>query len=417
MILRARCLVPMSGPPIENGAVRFEEGRVRWIGRWPECAQTMVEAGTPVVDLGEVALIPGLVNGHCHLDYTNMAGQILPPRHFPDWVKTILSFKSHWSFSEYAESWLKGARMLLNSGTTTVADIESVPELPPETWNATPLRIFSFCEVTGVKSQRQPDEILREALEWIQNLPKFPGKEAGLSPHALYSTTPELMEKAAKLGRERGLRLCSHLAESEAEFQMFCDGKGPFYDWLKGQRNMADCGKGSPVRLAGGYGLLGENFLAVHVNYLGAGDAELLGESRSSVVHCPRSHEYFGHAAFPYAELKKAGVNICLGTDSLASALKIGGANPELNLWGEMRLFARKNPSVSPREILELVTLNGAAALGKADELGALADGTLADAVAVTYSGPIQEKRLHEELLYTGEVREVFLGGEQVRKP
>ena len=407
----------MSRPPIENGAVCFEEGRVQWIGRWPECSESMVEAGTKVVDLGEVALMPGLINGHCHLDYTNMAGQIPPPRYFPDWVKTILSFKAHWSFSEYAESWLKGARMLLESGTTTVADIESVPELPPETWNATPLRIFSFCEVTGVKSQRHPEEILTEALAWIENLPKLPGKEAGLSPHALYSTNPELMQKAARVAREQGLRLCTHLAESESEFQMFSDARGPFYDWLKGQRNMSDCGKGSPVRLASEYGLLGENLLAVHVNYLGPGDAELLGQSRGSVVHCPRSHEYFGHADFPFTELKKAGVNICLGTDSLASALKMGGANPELNLWGEMRLFARRYPSVSPREIFEMVTLNGATALGKAGEVGALAVGTMADGVAVTYTGPIQEKRLYEELLYTGEVREVFLGGEQVRKP
>ena len=124
MVIRARCLLPVSDPPIENGAILTESGRIKWVGRWKECP---VEAGTQVVDLGEVVLIPGLINAHCHLDYTNMAGKIPPPRDFPDWVKTILSFKSHWSFSEYAESWLRRARMLLHSGTTTVADIEAVP--------------------------------------------------------------------------------------------------------------------------------------------------------------------------------------------------------------------------------------------------------------------------------------------------
>lgn len=414
MVIRARTLLPMSDPPVENGAVIVEAGRIQWIGRWRECP---VEAGQKVVDLGEVALIPGLINAHCHLDYTNMAGQIPPPKHFPDWVKTILSFKAHWSFSEYAESWLNGARMLLNSGVTTVADIESVPELPPETWHATPLRIISFCEITGVKSRRAARDILADALDWIKNLPKLPGKEAALSPHALYSTTPDLLLKCAALAREQGLLLSMHLAESEAEFQMLADARGPFFDWLKGQRDMADCGRGSPVRRAQDYGLLAENFIAVHVNYLAPGDAELLGHARCSVVHCPQSHAYFRHAPFRFEELRKAGVNICLGTDSLASACKHGGAAPELNFWHEMRLFAREHPSVSPREILEMATVNSARALRKVGELGALKLGHCADFAAIPYSGPVLEKRICEELLYDSAIREVFINGEQARTP
>ncbi|MGZ8901647.1 MAG: amidohydrolase family protein, partial [Limisphaerales bacterium] len=347
MIIRARTLVPMADAPIENGAFSIEEGRISWIGRWRECP---VEAGTKVIDLGEVAVIPGLINAHCHLDYTDMAGKIPPPRDFPDWVKTILSFKSHWSFSEYAESWLRGAGMLLDSGTTTVADIEAVPELPPETWHSTPLRFVSFYELTGVKSQRAPHELLKDAFDWISNLPKLPGKEGGLSPHALYSTNPETMRQAAVAARDRQLLVTTHLAESESEFQMFTDAAGPFYDWLKNQRSMADCGKGSPVQLAHEYGLLGPNFLAAHVNYLARGDADLLGQSGTSVVHCPRSHDYFQHAPFNYSDLRKAGVNICIGTDSLASSRKEGSQPPELNLWDEMRLFAKRNPAVSPRE-------------------------------------------------------------------
>ena len=400
--------------PIENGALIVENGRIRWIGRWRECP---AEAGSKVIDLGEVAVMPGLINAHCHLDYTDMAGKIPPPKDFPDWVKTILSFKSHWSFSEYAESWLKGAAMLLNSGTTTVADIEAVPELPPETWHSTPVRFVSFFELTGVKSQRHPDDLLKEAFDWITNLPDLPGKEGALSPHALYSTNPELLRKAATAARDRNCLLTTHLAESESEFQMFTDASGPFYDWLKGQRNMSDCRTGSPVQLAHSYGLFGPNFIAAHVNYLAPGDAELLGQSRASVVHCPRSHDYFQHAPFKYGELSNAGVNICLGTDSLASSRKDSAQSPELNLWNEMRLFARNYPAVSPGEIFRLTTLNPARALQKQTELGALQRGFHGDCVALTYSGPVTEGRLYEELLYTGSVREVFIAGEQVRTP
>src|SRR5687768_12532308 len=175
MVIRARCVLPMSGPLIDNGAVVVENRRIQWLGAWHACPS---EHAKDVTDLGEVVLMPGLINAHCHLDYTNMAGKIPPPREFPDWVKTILSFKAHWSFSEYAESWLRGAGMLLNTGTTTVADIEAVPELPAETWHATPLRLVSFFELTGVKSQRAPDELLNEALAWRANLPDLPGKES-----------------------------------------------------------------------------------------------------------------------------------------------------------------------------------------------------------------------------------------------
>ena len=404
----------MIDPPIENGALIIEDGRISWIGRWRECP---TEAGAKVIDLGEVAVMPGLINAHCHLDYTDMAGKIPPPKVFPDWVKTILSFKSHWSFSEYAQSWLKGAAMLLNSGTTTVADIEAVPELPAETWHSTPLRFVSFFEMTGVKSQRNPDELLIEASDWIANLPNLPGKEGALSPHALYSTNPDLVRKSATLARDQNRLVTTHLAESESEFQMFTDASGPFYDWLKGQRNMSDCGTGSPVKLAHAYGLLGSNFIAAHVNYLAPGDADFLGQAHASVVHCPRSHDYFGHAPFRYLDLTKAGVNICLGTDSLASSRKEGAQSPELNLWNEMRLFARNYPAVSPREIFRLTTLNPARAIQKQAELGALQHGFHADCVALTYTGPVAEGRIYEELLYTGAVREVFIAGKQVRTP
>jgi cytosine/adenosine deaminase-related metal-dependent hydrolase len=346
-----------------------------------------------------------------------MSGKIPPPRDFSDWVKTILSFKSHWSFSEYAESWLRGARMLLNTGTTTVADVEAVPELPPETWTATPLRLFSFYELTGVKSQRLAEELLQEALDWRAQLPQLPGKESGLSPHALYSSNPDLMRQAATLARDQNILLTTHLAESESEFQMFADASGPFYDWLKGQRNMADCRKRSPIQLAHEYGLLQPNLLAVHVNYLAPADAELLARAGASVVHCPRSHDYFQHAPFRYEELAKAGVNICLGTDSLASSRKSGAEEPELNLWDEMRLFACRHPTVAPREIFRMVTTHSARALRKQDVLGALAPNFHADCVAVTYSGPVNATRLYEELLYTGTVREVFIAAEQVRTP
>jgi aminodeoxyfutalosine deaminase len=412
MIVRARCLLPLVSGPVDNGAVVIRNSRIKWLGRWRDCE---LPAGETLLDLGEVVLMPGLINAHCHLDYTSMAGQIPRPKVFPDWVKNILSFKAHWSFSEFAESWLKGARQLVEHGTTTVADIESVPELPPETWKSTPLRMVSFLEITGVKSRRNADDLLSEASDWIERWPLDDRKEAGISPHALYSTSPDLMRKSAKFAAERNLLLSTHLAESEAERSMFCDGAGPFFDWLKGQRKMDDCGRQTPVELAQEYGLLNERLLIVHGNYLTAKDIAAVGESGASVVHCPRSHDYFGHAKFRYEELAKAGTNICLGTDSLATSRKVGAQNPELDLWCEMQTFARNYPGVSPRGVLHLVTSNPAKALHKAGQIGSLEPGAFGDLVAVAYAGKVEEARICEEVLHGPQVREVLIAGEVVR--
>src|SRR2546426_8910194 len=119
---------------------------------------------------------------------------------------------------------------------------------------------------------------------------------------------------------------------------------------------MADCGLGSPVQHLERNGCLSDNLLAVHANYLAPGDAALLGRRSVSVVHCPRSHTFFQHRRFPRKELARARVNICLGTDSLASVTKARGQAPELNLFAEMQAFAASHPDVPSEVILQMTT-------------------------------------------------------------
>src|SRR5581483_6284649 len=117
--------------------------------------------------------------------------------------------------------------------------------------------------------------------------------------------------------------------------------------------------------------------LAVHVNYLAPGDAALLGRRKVSVVHCPRSHAYFRHRRFPLDELASAGVNICLGTDSLASIYQKPKKSVELSLFDEMRAFAEANPEAMPETILQMATINGAHALGMKGQIGELSPNAL----------------------------------------
>jgi cytosine/adenosine deaminase-related metal-dependent hydrolase len=154
---------------------------------------------------------------------------------------------------------------------------------------------------------------------------------------------------------------------------------------------MTDCGKRSPIRHLAQTHLLSPQLLAVHVNYLAPGDAPLLGRKRVSVVHCPRSHDFFSHQEFPFGELTEAGINVCLGTDSLASVRKKPRQSVELNLFTEMRQFAAKYPDVTAQQLLRMATMNGALALGMAGDIGELSRGAFADLIALPFAGKAAE--------------------------
>jgi cytosine/adenosine deaminase-related metal-dependent hydrolase len=404
-------VLPVSRPPISNGALLISGDRIEELGSWPELARSERDE---TVDLGEALLLPGLINAHCHLDYTDMAGQFPPPKIFSDWLKVITTAKGHWTQPDYAKSWLNGAQMLLRTGTTTVGDIEAMPDLLPEVWKLGGLRVVSFLEMIGITGRRKPEAILQEALTRIDSL-KTARCCAGLSPHAPYSTLPELLTLSAAAARRRSLRMCVHVAESAQEFEMFVNGRGEMFEWLRrSTRDMSDCGLGSPVRHLAQCGVLGENLLAVHVNYLARGDASLLAKHKVHVVHCPRSHHYFRHSDFPLRRLLRAGANICLGSDSLASVVKARRETVELNMFEEMRTFSNRNPWLSSKMILQMTTINGARALGLGGRTGELSPGAFADLIAIPYSGRLS--RVHETVLeHKGDVTMSMNDGQRVR--
>ena len=414
MIIRARTVLPLSCPPIDDGAVLVTANRIRAVGPWRELQSQAHHRR--VVDLGEVILLPGLVNAHCHLDYTDMGGQLPAPKTFLDWIPLITAAKASWSYSDYAASWLNGAHMLLKSGTTTVADIEAMPDLLPEVWDATPLRVYSFLEMTGIKSRRDPSEILHEAVDKLESL-AHQRNHLGLSPHAPYSTRPELLQLAGRLAKKRRWRISTHVAESEQEYDMFRHARGAMHDWLRrNDRDNSDCGLRSPVQHLERNGLLGDHLLAIHVNVLARGDAQLLGRRGVHVVHCPRSHDYFRHPPFERQRLARAGANVCLGTDSLATVRKSGKSKITLDMFEEMRALADKDTTVSPEEILRMATINGARALGQSRRIGELTPRALADLIAIPYTG--KKAGLYEAVLaHTGPVCAGMIDGRWIIPP
>jgi cytosine/adenosine deaminase-related metal-dependent hydrolase len=412
VILRARVIAPITRAPIENGAVKICGGRVVAVDHWHD---GFADAGEPVVDLGEVVVCPGLVNAHCHLDYSRMAGLLAPPKTFPDWIQALLAFKATWTSEDFADSWLEGARMLIRNGVTTVADITAIPDLLPRVLPVTPLRVFSFLELIDIRKDPEGTDPLSPVASRLAAYAPLPGWR-GLSPHAPYTASPTLIQRTAESCRKNGWRWSIHVAESEAEFEMFLYRRGPMFDWLNRQRDMTDCGQGSPVQRIERLGALDERCLAVHANYVENEDIARLAKHGVHVVHCPLSHAFFRHRRFPQAAFQNAGVNLCLGTDSLASVATQPREQPELSLFAEMSRFAEQYPAVAPETILNLVTVNAARALGLAGHIGEISVHACADLIAMPFSG--KARNVFEALVHlSGPVCASMINGQWLILP
>ncbi len=367
MIIRAKVVVTMDGPPIENGAVAISGERIVDVGRFSDVAKK--HSGEEVVDLGEQALLPGLINAHCHLDYTCLRGKIPRQKSFTDWIRAINAEKARLSPKDYVASINDGFAEAKRFGTTTMANLTAFPELVSRI--EAPIRTWWFAELIDLRDPSRANEIVDFAVEQLKSQ-----KQWGLAPHAPFTASADLYRRCQEIAQRENLLLTTHLAESREETSMFRNATGELYDFLKEiGRDMSDCGGRTPVeRITGG----NRPYLLVHMNDLSQTDFELLNKSttKSSIVHCPRSHAYFGHSPFQFQKLQELGFNICLGTDSLAS-------NEDLSLFAELRTFRQKFPNVSSEQILELVTVNPARALEQNNALGKIRTGFLADLIAL----------------------------------
>jgi cytosine/adenosine deaminase-related metal-dependent hydrolase len=150
---------------------------------------------------------------------------------------------------------------------------------------------------------------------------------------------------------------------------------------------------------------IGERWIIAHLNELTEGDFGLLARTRKfHIAHCPRSHTFLGHAPFALQKLRSLGFNICLGTDSLAS-------NSSLSLFSEMRELLRKEPWISPREVLEMATVNPARAINRADSLGKIRAGFSADLIAIP-SAPARTELFDAIVALEGTVPWIMVNGE-----
>ncbi|MDQ3621204.1 MAG: amidohydrolase family protein [Verrucomicrobiota bacterium] len=390
MIITARVVLTMDGPPLPNGAVAIEGNRITAVG---PVAEILASKRGDVLDLGDRVLLPGLINAHCHLDYTLLWRSIDPPKSFTGWVQRINALKRSFDTDDYLAAVARGFSDLQRWGTTAVCNIESFPELMPRL-PPSPIRTWWFYEMIDVRHRKTPLEVVAGALQFFQHrdgsLDGF-----GLSPHAPYTASMQLYHLANECASQFQMPLTTHVAESREEFQMFHAAGGPLYEFMRSiGRPMGECGGVTPFTHLWRQGAINSGWILAHMNELAESDFLLLTSlprgRAPSIVHCPGSHRYFSHAPFLLRRLDELGINVCVGTDSLAST-------ESLSLLAELRMLWKNEPWLSAEQLLQMVTVNAARAVHRPGQLGIISAGALADLIALPTSRNVAA--IHEEVV------------------
>jgi len=301
--------------------------------------------------------VPAFVNAHTHLELTFQKGHAYPePEHFPEWVDQLMHSARKATKDTYKKSYRLGLEQSLRHGSASILDHCRRAEYLLPLSEAFPGQLVTAIEFSGFEGPRA-----EEYFEPVKDvLARFPGRIQALSPVAPHSVSEALYRLAIGHAKEHGQLLCGHLAETVEELQFLWDGTGPFRNFMA-SFNPRDMSSYTPpacssVELLERLGGLGERTIAAHCNYLADGDIEILARTGTHVVHCPGSCRFFGHDSFRLKDLMEAGVNVCLGTDSLAS-------NDTLSVLEAMRDLRRDHIWLTDEEIFRMGTVNGHEAL------------------------------------------------------
>lgn len=401
VILRSRYVVTVDGPVIENGAVRVRDGVIE------EVDEARRISGDAAEDFGDAVILPGFINAHTHLELGFLADRVPPQGDLLDWLRrvreTVISEGD--LRTKISAAVAEGIRMSVSAGVTTIGDISKFPGSSRPVLADSGLHAVCFGEVIAIGNQRSLlDSRLDEASsrEWETSRMRV-----GISPHAPYSVEPDALRACAVRADEMEAPLCIHLCESEHEDDFTRSGAGPFADHLRRLEIWDDdipvAGVGA-VELALITGVLGKRTVIAHGNYIHDSDLQRLAASGASVAYCPRTHGAFGHRPHPFEKMLRAGVNVCIGTDSLAST-------PDLSVLGELRFLQGRLPDLSPEELIAMGTIRGAEALGLAERVGSITPGKSADLVVIPLEQPSAACRWESVLESRRNPAKVIVGG------
>jgi 5-methylthioadenosine/S-adenosylhomocysteine deaminase len=358
---------------LENAAVAINDNLIEsilptdeidpWIAQHPDAE---------VIELDQHVLMPGLINTHTHAAMSLMRG-IADDLPLMQWLQEhIWPAESQWVDRQFIEDGVAlAAAEMIRGGTTCFNDMYFYPDVMARTCQQLGIRAVAGLIVLDFPTvwAQSSDEYLSKAMAVLDELKSLPLVTPALAPHAPYTVSDEPLSKISMYSNELDLPVHMHVHETAFEVGEAVKNNGI-----------------RPLQRLDQLGLLNPNLLAVHMTALEEMEIERLAETGVNVVHCPESNLKLASGICPVSLLQERGVNVALGTDGAAS-------NNDLDMFGEMRTAAllckgaagdasRCNAEQSIRK----ATINGAMALGLADQIGSIEPGKKADLIAIDLS-------------------------------
>jgi cytosine/adenosine deaminase-related metal-dependent hydrolase len=390
----AAWIVPISEPPIRDGWIAVEQGRIAAMGKGPP---SRVHDGARQVDLGSVAVLPGLVNAHTHLELSYLRDEVPPASEFVTWIRGVMAARRRRpdaSAPEILDAVDAAIAECAASGTALVGDISNTlvtfaPLAASRVGGVVFYELIAF-------NPPEPESLVEHASRQLDALGSAAQVRAALAAHAPYSVAPLVFRAIRRAIDRHPFAPCSvHLSESVDEVEFLRTGGGAWRRLLDevGSFNPRWTPPGvSPVQFLDDSGFLDERVLAVHGVQMSAADLARLWSRRATLVTCPRSNGHTGAGAPPIEDFYASGVRVAVGTDSLASA-------PDLNVFSELATIRALAPSVPAASLLDSATRQGARALGFDADFGTIEPGKLARLLAVDMPNELLDV---EEYLVSG---------------
>ena len=402
-VVEADWVVPVESEPIPNGFVAIAKGFIEFVG-------------TPLPDkyrsaqkfhLAGFAILPGLINAHCHLEFSDLSQPLRADDSFPDWIRQVLSYRNslvvnpEQTTNVRQRAIARGIRESYESGVRWVVDMTTQPWNPiwieeavsaivsglqPRLAPSTPIAIQPCFEIVDIAKNR-----IDETIAFVENQINAPERKTlgrmGYAPHAPYTASRNVTAWSSRMSQLGNRLVTMHLAESLDELEWLESRKGSFLELL------------APILSAGYFDEIGQvsehvqllatawRSMIAHGNYLSQRDLCNLAihSQNMAIVYCPRTHRHFGHRhsgslKYPLTQRLELGVRHLLGTDSRAS-------NPDLNLWNEAKWMRLEHSSIPSISILKMITTDAAEFLDLQDMYGAIRVGRTSALTAVKLQG------------------------------
>ena len=395
LVLSPQWVIPVepANTVLEGCSVVVDQGRI--VAVLPTAEALRKYSPKQHLELPQQVVLPGLVNTHGHAAMSLLRG-FADDQPLQQWLEQhIWPAESRWVSEDFVRdgSELAIAEMIY-SGTTCFSDMYFFPNQTADVASRAGMRAQLAFPIINFPSAwaRNADEYLHKGLELRDTYKDHTRITTAFGPHAPYTVDDAALNKIAMLTDELDTCVQIHLHETAHEVS----------------ESIKQTGK-RPLQRLKELGILSPLTQCVHMTQIGDCDMEALAEANAHVIHCPSSNLKLASGFCPVQQLTTNGINVALGTDSAAS-------NNSLNLFAEMRLTALLGKAVAndasalpAHQALAMATINGARALGLADQIGSIEAGKSADLIAIDLSS-IASQPLYNplsQLVYTEPANQV----------